>query len=114
MAGSKRREPRHDGGRPSARPALRDRMESPGSSPPPSMTPALPASPALIELDDARVWRDGHAALDGVSLQLPLGRHTAILGPNGCGKSSFIQLLTRQLYAARSEERRVEKECRRR
>ncbi|MGY1408411.1 ABC transporter ATP-binding protein [Luteimonas sp. A611] len=64
------------------------------------MTHAPPASPALIELDDARVWRDGHAALDGVSLRLPLGRHTAILGPNGCGKSSFIQLLTRQLYAA--------------
>lgn len=64
------------------------------------MTHAPPANPALIELDDARVWRDGRAALDGVSLRLPLGRHTAILGPNGCGKSSFIQLLTRQLYAA--------------
>ena len=65
------------------------------------MTHPPPARPApLIELDDARVWRDGHAALDGGSLYLPVGRHTAILGPNGCGKSTFIQLLTRQLYAA--------------
>ncbi|HRN62345.1 MAG TPA: ATP-binding cassette domain-containing protein [Luteimonas sp.] len=56
------------------------------------------AAPPLIELDDARVLRGGRAALDGVSLRLPLGRHTAILGPNGCGKSSFIQLITRQLY----------------
>ena len=65
------------------------------------MTQIAPPPPlALIELDDARVWRGGRAALDGVSLRLPLGRHTAILGPNGCGKSSLIQLLTRQLYAA--------------
>lgn len=54
--------------------------------------------PALIELDDVRVLRGGRAALDRVSLRLPLGRHTAILGPNGCGKSTLIQLLTRQLY----------------
>lgn len=60
----------------------------------------------LIELDDARVLRDGRPALDGVSLRLPLGRHTAILGPNGCGKSSFIQLVTRQLYPAAHEDGR--------
>lgn len=55
-------------------------------------------APALIELDHARVLRDGRPALDGVSLRLPQGRHTAVLGPNGCGKSTFIQLITRQLY----------------
>src|SRR5690606_21505272 len=43
---------------------------------------------------------------DGVSLRLPLGRHTAILGPNGCGKSTFIQLVTRQLYPAPHEDGR--------
>ncbi|MDH5834484.1 ABC transporter ATP-binding protein [Luteimonas kalidii] len=63
----------------------------------------MPADPSrstdpLIELDDARVLRDGRAALDGLSLRLPQGRHTAILGPNGCGKSTFIQVITRQLY----------------
>ncbi len=63
-------------------------------------------SPPLIELDAARVLREGRAALDGVSLCLPQGRHTAILGPNGCGKSSFIQLLTRQLYAAAHDDGR--------
>src|SRR5690606_16047370 len=51
-------------------------------------------------LDAATVLRDGRPALDRVSLRLPQGRHTAILGPNGCGKSTFIQLLTRQLYPA--------------
>jgi iron complex transport system ATP-binding protein len=65
-----------------------------------------PLSHPLIELDQARVLRGGRIALDGVRLRLPLGRHTAILGPNGCGKSTFIQLLTRQLYAAAHDDGR--------
>ena len=63
------------------------------------MPPTSPdAPPPLIELDAASVLRGGRRALDAVSLRLPQGRHTAILGPNGCGKSTFLQLLTRQLY----------------
>ena len=63
------------------------------------MSSPLPISPPpLIELDAASVLRGGRRALDAVSLHLPQGRHTAILGPNGCGKSTFLQLVTRQLY----------------
>ena len=64
------------------------------------MTAQPDAAPpaALIELNDARVTRDGRTALAGVQLRIPLGRHTAILGPNGCGKSTFIKLMTRELY----------------
>lgn len=64
----------------------------------PMTAPATSPAPPLIELDDARVLRGDRVALDGVHLRLPPGRHTAILGPNGCGKSTFIQLITRQLY----------------
>lgn len=52
----------------------------------------------LIELDRARVVRDGTTVLHDISLRIPLGRHTAILGPNGCGKSSFVKLINRELY----------------
>ncbi|MBN8482485.1 MAG: ATP-binding cassette domain-containing protein [Xanthomonadales bacterium] len=57
------------------------------------------APPPLIELDRATVMRGARTVLDEVSLRIEAGEHTAILGPNGCGKSSFVRLITRELYA---------------
>ncbi len=54
--------------------------------------------PPLIELDRASVVRGDATALHALSLRISLGRHTAILGPNGCGKSTFIKLIDRELY----------------
>jgi len=65
----------------------------------------LPASPAtaaatapLFELDRATVVRGATRVLHNLSLTIPLGQHTAILGPNGGGKSTFIKLINRELY----------------
>ncbi|KTF34929.1 ABC transporter ATP-binding protein [Xanthomonas vesicatoria] len=55
-------------------------------------------APALIELDHASVMRGQVRVLHALRLRIALGQHTAILGPNGCGKSSFIKLITRELY----------------
>lgn len=52
----------------------------------------------LIELNRATVVRDDARALSDISLQIELGQHTVILGPNGCGKSTFVQLIHRTLY----------------
>lgn len=65
----------------------------------------LPASSAtvastapLFELDRATVVRGATRVLHDLSLTIPLGQHTAILGPNGGGKSTFIKLINRELY----------------
>jgi len=52
----------------------------------------------LIELDDVSVVRGGTAILERLSLTIREGEHTVILGPNGCGKSTLIKLLTREIY----------------
>lgn len=65
----------------------------------------LPAPPVatttvapLFELDRATVVRGATRVLHNLSLSIPLGQHTAILGPNGGGKSTFIKLINRELY----------------
>ena len=62
-------------------------------------SPVVPASSVpLIELDRACVVRGQVRVLHDLSLRIEQGQHTALLGPNGCGKSSFIKLITRELY----------------
>ena len=65
-----------------------------------AVDPAPPAGdlPPLIELDRASVMRGQVKVLHGLSLRIAQGQHTALLGPNGCGKSTFIKLITRELY----------------
>jgi iron complex transport system ATP-binding protein len=53
---------------------------------------------ALIELERISVMRGKTVALDDVSLRIGVGEHVAILGPNGCGKSTLIKTITRECY----------------
>ena len=52
----------------------------------------------LIELENVTVRREERIALDCVTLSIAQGEHVAILGPNGCGKSTLIKLISRDLY----------------
>jgi iron complex transport system ATP-binding protein len=54
--------------------------------------------PPLIEFERVSVARGATLALDDISLRIGAGEHVAIIGPNGCGKSTFIKAITRECY----------------
>lgn len=55
-------------------------------------------SPAFIEMKNIFVARGESIVLHDISLCVGPREHIAILGPNGCGKSTLIQTLTCQRY----------------
>jgi iron complex transport system ATP-binding protein len=57
----------------------------------------MPA-PLLFDFRNLTVYRGERRVLHGLDLQVRRGEHVAILGPNGCGKSTLIKTLTRELY----------------
>lgn len=50
--------------------------------------------PALAVRNLAKVYRNGHEALQGVDLTVTEGDFFALLGPNGAGKSTLIGIIT--------------------
>jgi iron complex transport system ATP-binding protein len=51
-------------------------------------------------------------ALDDFSLRIRADEHVAILGPNGCGKSTLIKTIMREYYRWRSPNRRCRSSAR--
>ena len=51
-----------------------------------------------MELRQVNVARGDHVVLHDINLSIRTGEHVAILGPNGCGKSTLILTMTCQIY----------------
>jgi iron complex transport system ATP-binding protein len=63
--------------------------------------------PTFLELEHVNVARGDAMVLHDVNLRVEAGEHIAILGPNGCGKSTLIKTMTCELYPMVLEGTRV-------
>ncbi|HUX44222.1 MAG TPA: ATP-binding cassette domain-containing protein [Terracidiphilus sp.] len=57
-----------------------------------------PGGDEFLTLSRVNVARGDRVVLHDVNLTIRAGEHVAILGPNGCGKSTLILAMTCQLY----------------
>jgi iron complex transport system ATP-binding protein len=63
--------------------------------------------PPFLELENVNVARGGNTVLHDINLRVDAGEHIAILGPNGCGKSTLIKTMTCECYPLAFEGTRV-------
>jgi iron complex transport system ATP-binding protein len=64
---------------------------------PMNLIQARPQTP-LLDLQNVRVMRGRNVVLDELCLRVRADEHVAVLGPNGCGKSTLIKTITRECY----------------
>src|ERR1700675_850004 len=55
-------------------------------------------SDQFLDLRSVKVARGERIVLHDINLSIRTGEHVAILGPNGCGKSTLIFTMTCQIY----------------
>ncbi len=59
---------------------------------------------SLLDMRNVRVMRGDRLVLNAFSLRIHDGQHVAILGPNGCGKSTLVKTITRECYPVVQDE----------
>ncbi|WP_285116098.1 ABC transporter ATP-binding protein [Leifsonia sp. fls2-241-R2A-40a] len=64
------------------------------------MTYESPAAVPELAARDLSLAYEGRVVVDGLDLDVPAGRVTAIVGPNACGKSTLLRGLSRLLAPA--------------
>jgi phospholipid/cholesterol/gamma-HCH transport system ATP-binding protein len=64
-------------------------------------SPPDPGNEALISIRDLVFRRDGRFIFDGIDLDIPRAKITAIMGPSGTGKTTLLKLIGGQLRPAR-------------
>ena len=71
------------------------------------MRPPLPSTPGgipVVELREvSKVYDGGSVGLDNASMRIGRGEFVFLVGPTGCGKSTCIRLLMKELEASKGE-----------
>ena len=76
--------------------AIRDKNAAAGAKDEKARTDQRGAE--FLEMRHVNVARGERVVLHDISLSIDAGEHVAIMGPNGCGKSTLILTMTCQIY----------------
>ncbi len=78
-----------------------DRVQRPRRQSHGEARPRPSGQPPIIEVNDATVvYPGGHVALERLTLQIARGEFAFVVGPTGCGKSTLIKMLIRDVEPA--------------
>lgn len=84
-----------------ARARTRSRLRARRSRMPEGIAHERPKRAPIVELKDATVvYPGGHIGLERVSIKIDRGEFVFLVGPTGCGKSTFMKLLIRDIEPA--------------
>ena len=73
-------------------------------APAPTPTAPNPTGVPVVELREvSKVYDGGHVGVDGASVRIGRGEFVFLVGPTGCGKSTCIRLLMKELEASAGE-----------
>lgn len=64
-----------------------------------------PQAPPAVQATDLHVQRGGTAILRGIDCTIGRGQCAALLGPNGCGKTTFARALTGHIFPSQGQVR---------
>jgi len=81
-------------------PKARLRVQRSQPSGPRRMTATRRATPALLQLRAATLWREGRRVLRGLSLEISSGERIVVHGANGSGKSTLLGALHGEIPVA--------------
>lgn len=71
----------------------------------------MPEVNQIIKITNAELNRGSNCVFQNLSLSINAGENTAIVGPNGSGKTTFLKCLARELYPAKGEVLILGKSC---
>lgn len=67
------------------------------------MLPAMVAEQPAVELTDVDVVRSGNKLLSGISWTIQAHERWVLFGPNGCGKTTLLQVVSSYLFPTRGK-----------